>query len=231
RRRSCQVCSGRRRVQGAGPRDRHQFDPVPLAAGPRNLPSAPRPRCDRPGLAIAWCPAMSFAKSPDSYSALPLGSIPAYAFDTETTGLDVTRDRVIEVGAMRLQSGGMADDDTFAALVNPGIPIPETTSKMHGIKDADVVNARGFSDVIGEFARWAGPAVMLGYSLGFDLAVLKSEHERCGLPWQPPRSLCVRQLAAILQPRLPDNSLEIIAGWLDIEVVGRHRALGDAKLT
>ena len=174
---------------------------------------------------------MSFAKSPDSYSALPLGSIPAYAFDTETTGLDVTRDRVIEVGAIRLQSGGMADDDTFAALVNPGIPIPETTSKIHGIKDADVVNARGFSDVIGEFARWAGPAVMLGYSLGFDLAVLKSEHERCGLPWQPPRSLCVRQLAAILQPRLPDNSLEIIAGWLDIEVVGRHRALGDAKLT
>ncbi|MYF08985.1 MAG: CBS domain-containing protein, partial [Rhodospirillaceae bacterium] len=70
--------------------------------------------------------------------------------------------------------------------------------------------------------------VVIGYSVGFDLAVLKAEHERHGLPWQPPRSLDVGHLVDLVAPALPEKSLETAAGWLGVELSGRHRALGDA---
>ena len=72
--------------------------------------------------------------------------------------------------------------------------------------------------------------MILGYALGFDLAILRSEHERAGLAWKAPRFLDVRDLAQVLKPDLPDFSLETLAAWLGIAVVDRHRALPDARL-
>ena len=66
--------------------------------------------------------------------------------------------------------------------------------------------------------------------LGFDLAMLRREHERAGLAWKAPRFLDVRDLARLLKPDLPDFSLETLAAWLGIAVVERHRALPDARL-
>ncbi|WP_420346607.1 DUF294 nucleotidyltransferase-like domain-containing protein [Pelagibius sp.] len=174
---------------------------------------------------------MSFQGAEASLSGLPLRAVPAVVLDTETTGLDVVHDHVIEIGGVRLSGGRIAEGDTHSVLVNPGIPIPGDSTAIHGITDADVASAASFDDAMAGFVDWAGPSVVIGYSIGFDLAILKAEHERNGLDWQTPRSLDVRHLLHLVGANLPSQSLETVAGWLGLATNNRHRALGDAILT
>ena len=161
---------------------------------------------------------------------VPLASLPAVILDTETTGLDTSRDRVIEIGAVRLMRQPDSGRESFVTFVDPAEPIPAASMAVHGIHDDDLVGAPAFSAAFTRFAEWVGPAVILGYSIGFDLAILKAECERSGMPWQSPRALDIRHLIQILAPNLPDTSLDTAASWLDIEVAARHRALADADL-
>ena len=174
---------------------------------------------------------MSFRRSPDSISGIPLGSITAIVLDTETTGLNTSEDRVIEIGAVRLDGGLLVENDKHQSLVNPRLHIPPASTEVHNIKDEDVAEAPEFPQAMAGFSGWAGPAVVMGYSVGFDLAIMKAEHERHGLTWQAPRSIDVRHLVQLVAPSLPDQSLETVAGWLEIGITDRHRALGDAILT
>ncbi len=162
---------------------------------------------------------------------MPLASIPAVVIDTETTGLDVANVRIVEIGAVRLETCAPASQPpVFSGLIDPGIPIPEAATGIHGLGDADIAGAPPFPERVAEFAQWAGAAVVIGYSVGFDLAVLKAEHERHGLPWQAPRALDVRHLVELVAPQLPAQSLEIAADWLGVALADRHRALGDARI-
>jgi CBS domain-containing protein len=169
-------------------------------------------------------------KHADTSSGTPLGSLSLAVIDTETTGLDVSTARVIEVGGVWIERGRIDEDRVFTRLVDPGMPIPAQSSAIHGIGDDDVAGAAPFAEVAADLAHWIGGAVVLGYATGFDLAVLRREHERAGLRWQPPRALDVRDLVKLLARALPDHSIETLASWLGIEVRGRHRALGDARL-
>ncbi len=174
---------------------------------------------------------MTFAPPFHDLSAAPLTSVAIVILDTETTGLDVATDRIIEIGAVRITCGHMDTEDQFQKLVNPGMPIPPRSTEIHGITDDDVTGAEDFRPAIDAFTRWVGEAVVIGYSLGYDLAILKAECARHGLPWRAPRSLDIRHLVQIFEPNLPTESLDVTAAWLGIDVVGRHRALADATLT
>lgn len=165
----------------------------------------------------------------DNLSGVPLLALTAVVLDTETTGLNVAEDRIVEIGAVRLGSGTV--EDGFSRLVNPGVPIPEQSIAVHGISDVDVAEEPDFRDVWRAFADWSDCALVIGYSIGFDIAILCSEHARRGMDWTPPRVLDVRHLVQLLSPNLPEESLEMTAAWLGIEIQDRHRALGDAKLT
>jgi len=172
---------------------------------------------------------MSFQATETGFSGLPLAAVPAVALDCETTGLDVKSDRVIEIAAVRLGSAGAADADRFVSLVVPGIPIPPASTAVHGITDDEVAAAEAFPQVMAGLAAWAGPSVVIGYAIGFDLTILANEHRRHGLAWTAPRSLCVRHLLQLVAPDLPNQSLELAAKWLGVEPGERHRALGDAQ--
>ena len=173
---------------------------------------------------------MSFSATSGGLSGLPLSSMPAVVIDTETTGLDVEKDRIVEIGAVRLETCAPGPQRVYSELIDPGVPIPEAATRIHGIVDADVAGALSFPERIAEFGTWAESAVVIGYSVGFDLAVLKAEHGRHGLPWQPPRALDVRHLVELVAPQLPEQSLDTAASWLGVEVHDRHRALGDAQV-
>ena len=173
---------------------------------------------------------MSFPATSGALSGMPLSSMPVVVIDTETTGLDVEKVRIIEIGAVRLETCAPGPQLVFSELVDPGIPIPEASTRIHGIADADVAEAPPFPERIAEFKAWAGSAVVVGYSVGFDLAVLKAEHERHGLLWQPPRALDVVHLVELVAPQLPEQSLDTAASWLGVEMHDRHRALGDARV-
>ena len=174
---------------------------------------------------------MTLARAPEHLASTPLGSLDLVVIDTETTGLDTTRARVIEIGAVRIEPARQGEPETFSMLVDPGIPIPVESTSIHGITDRHVDGVAGFAEVMGEFERWAGPCLMLGYTVGYDLSVLRAEHARAGLPWSPPRTLDVQELAQLTGQELPDWSLETVADWLGINMENRHRALPDALLT
>lgn len=167
----------------------------------------------------------------ETSSATPLLALNAVCIDTETTGLDTSRAKVLQIGGVRISKGGIVADDAFERLIDPGEPIPAGSSDIHGIFDRDVAGAAGFRAVWPQFRDWAGGAIVLGYSIGFDLAVLKREHDLAQMPWLAPRSLDVRHLAQLAAPQLPDYSLDTIASWLNIEIRNRHSAVGDAVAT
>ncbi|MBU1212670.1 MAG: CBS domain-containing protein [Alphaproteobacteria bacterium] len=173
---------------------------------------------------------MTFASLPAGIGATPLAALPAISLDLETTGLDVTTARVIEIGAVRLSASTQGAAPNLSTLVDPGVPIPAVSTAVHGISDADVAGAPPFTQAIRGFGQWAGPAVVVGFAIGFDLAILKSEHERHGLAWAAPRSLDVRHLLEFLSPALGSLSLDAAAARFLIAVSDRHRALADAQL-
>lgn len=173
---------------------------------------------------------MSFEPLRNGLSGLPLDAMSAVVADTETTGLDTKTARIIEIAAVRISEGIIASE-TFAELINPDEPIPENSTKIHGLSDGDVADARAFLPVMQDLSGFVGGDILIGFSLGFDLAILKAEHQRVREKWSPPRCLDVRHLVQIVAPELPEHSLEAVAGWLGIEIKDRHRALGDAETT
>ncbi len=160
--------------------------------------------------------------------ATPLIAIAAVAVDTETTGLDATKARVLQIGAVGILQGRVEPERRFEVLVNPGEPVPPASSRIHGITNDQLVGQPDFAAAWTQFQDFVGPRVLVGHSIGFDLAVLERECRAADLPWTKPRALCVRLLATVANPNLADHSLDKIAAWLGVEVAGRHTALGDA---
>ena len=174
---------------------------------------------------------MSFKRAAGGISASRLASLDAIILDTETTGLNVQKDRLIEIGAIRMKSGALDEGDIFQTLIKSEIPIPAQSSKIHGLLDKDLKDAPEFETALGSFAAWAQDALWIGFSIDFDFAVFEAEHKRKNIPFGAPRILDVQELVEFLRPNLPDYALETIAGWLGVSADNRHRALADAKMT
>jgi CBS domain-containing protein len=115
--------------------------------------------------------------------------------------------------------------------VQPGEPIPVDATAIHGIDDTAVTDAPLFAASANEIAAALKGAVVMGHSIGYDLAILKREFERAGQAWSPPRMLDTRLLAEIAAPGLASYSLEGLAAWLGVAISGRHSARGDAEMT
>jgi CBS domain-containing protein len=167
----------------------------------------------------------------DRASATPLLALDAVVFDTETTGLDPARARLIEIGAIRLAAGRVATDERFHTLVDPGVPIPPASTRIHGIDESRIKGAPDFVKAWPEFKSYLGAAVVIGHTIDYDLAILANEAKRAKIEFVVPRALDIRFLAEVARPNLPGFSIEHLAAWLGVEVEDRHSALGDAVTT
>jgi DNA polymerase-3 subunit epsilon len=163
--------------------------------------------------------------------ATPLAELPAVVVDTETTGLNPLRDRVISVGAIRVQGPRLYRSRTLNMLVNPGRSIPNRTIPIHGISNAMVADAPPFERIVDRITEHTSGLVVIGHFIHFDIAILRAEMQRCGRDWRPEISLDVMLLYAGLFPDRPSLRLDDIAADLDVPVIGRHSALGDALTT
>jgi len=161
----------------------------------------------------------------------PLIALPAVVLDLETTGLDVRNDRVIQVGIINFQPVDQDIKPIVDQLVNPGIPIPKSTSAIHHIKDKDVIDAPFFSTIAGRLSDAIRDRVVIGQHIAFDLAILKREFARNNLVWHEPVYLDISMLAGALQPALFDVSLESVCTFLNVKITDRHTALGDCRAT
>lgn len=160
--------------------------------------------------------------------AVPLAALEAVAVDTETTGLDTGTARIVQLAGVAIVLGTARADEMFETLVDPGETIPPASTAIHGIDEDAVRGAPAFAEALQGFEAFRAGRVMIGHSIGFDLAVLEAEAGRAGIAWKKPRTLCVRLLGTIANPRLPEDSLDALAGWLHVKVAGRHSASGDA---
>jgi len=100
-------------------------------------------------------------------------------FDTETTGIDVQNDRIVEIS---IQSGTSDDGPCWTQRINPGIPIPPEATATHGISDADVASCPPFAAVASLVRKRLSEAqVVIGYnSRRFDIPLVAAELERAG---------------------------------------------------
>lgn len=164
-------------------------------------------------------------------TATPLIALDVVVLDTETTGLDVQHDRIVQIGAVLLTGTNASETDSYSQLVNPGLPIPPLSSRIHGIDDSYVADQPGFAEVADGLAKFLSGRVVVGHSIHFDMAMLRHEARRHAIDWVEPRVLDVAFLAAGLDRELVDSSLDSLALGLGVTVQGRHTALGDARTT
>jgi DNA polymerase-3 subunit epsilon/CBS domain-containing protein len=161
--------------------------------------------------------------------ATPLIGLHAVAVDSETTGLDVRKARMIEFAALPIEHGALDREGAWATLIACGEPVPPASQAVHGISDADLAGQPDFPAIAPDIAACLKDKVLVGHTIGFDLALLEHEHRRAGLAFQRPMALDVRHLAQIVAPNLPGYSLEALAAWLGVTPRDRHRAMGDAE--
>jgi DNA polymerase-3 subunit epsilon len=148
------------------------------------------------------------------------------AIDLETTGLDAGRDAAVAVAVVPFREGEPAGG--YETLVNPGRPIPATSTRIHGITDEMVAGAPRLGDVLDRIESTCGNAVLVGHGVAFDLAVLERARRTRRRPPLRNTALCTMRLAAALHPGWTDVTLESLAARLRVPVVARHTARGDA---
>ena len=109
-------------------------------------------------------------------------SKPLAFFDLETTGVDVSKDKIVEISILKVNKDG--SKESLTKKINPGIPIPLATSEVHGIYDIDVINEPNFKEASNEIADFIGDADLAGFNSNkFDIPLLMEEFARVNHPF------------------------------------------------
>lgn len=152
---------------------------------------------------------------------------PLIVFDLETTGLDTSSDRIVELGLVRLLPGGERSSRSW--LVHPGQPIPAAASAVHGIRDEDVAGSPRWEDIAVEvFDCFAGCDVS-GFNVErFDLPLLVREFQRAEIEF-PSADIGVVDSFSLFVRREPRDLAAAVSLYCGRDHAGAHRAVADAE--
>jgi DNA polymerase III subunit epsilon len=146
--------------------------------------------------------------------------------DCETTGLDATQDRIIEVAVMCFDFQNVYA--SMESLVNPECPIPETSIAIHHITPEMVQGKPTIAEVLPAILAVIGNHIIVGHGVGFDIEILAIAAERHGIPCKIRQNLFLDTLRmARLYGECPVNSLEQLRKHFNIPLEGAHRAMSD----
>lgn len=173
-----------------------------------------------------WC---LLGYAPPAGEATPLGDLPYVVVDVETTGLKPTRQRVIEVAAVRVRGG--REEAVFSSLLQPDRRLPDYVAGLTKISQAMLEEAPRFAALVDALLAFLGDDLLVGHNVGFDLAFLDAELRRVHRPALLNPRLDVLPLAVHLLPDLRRPALDRIAASLGLDTPQRHRAEADARLT
>ncbi len=154
---------------------------------------------------------------------------PLAVFDLETTGIDVEKDRVIQIAVIRVEPDGSRR--TYETLVNPERPIPPEATKVHGIKDADVAGKPTFSQIRLELEEYLAGADLAGYnSIRFDTPLLQNELRWAGSDFDlhGVKQVDAMKIFHAMEPRNLEAALRF---YCNEELVNAHSALADTEAT
>ena len=162
----------------------------------------------------------------------PLRELTYVVFDCETTGLEPKKDEVVQVGAIRVVNGRPINTELFDTLVNPGMPIPVTSTKVHGIDNSMVAQAPAFGDVCANFQKYAKDSVLVAHNAAFDMAFLHKQAKNAEDAFDHP-VLDTVLLSAVVFGGSATHTLDAICDRFGVTIPEeqRHTAMGDAVAT
>ena len=149
-------------------------------------------------------------------------------FDLETTGFSPVNNRIIEIGAVKVEHGEITD--RFSTFVNPQVPIPFRIEELTSINDNMVMDAPVIEEILPQFLEFVGDAVLVAHNAGFDVSFIEENCRRLGQE-QTFTYLDTVALARILLPQLNRFKLDTVAKALHINLHHHHRAVDDAECT
>jgi DNA polymerase-3 subunit epsilon len=151
-------------------------------------------------------------------------------FDVETTGLNVVRDRILQLALVKLHKDGRPPSE-LSMLINPGIPISEESMMIHGITPKDLANKPVFQQVAQKIWDFIGDADLAGYNSNrFDVPMLMEEFSRVGMEFDVSkrRLIDVQRIFYKMEPRTLKAAYRFYCGQ---ELTDAHDALADVKAT
>ncbi len=149
-------------------------------------------------------------------------------FDLETTGFSPETNRIIEIGAVKVQNGKIVEK--FSTFVNPQVPIPFRIEQLTSINDSMVIDAPVIADILPEFMKFCEGCVMVAHNADFDMSFIKKNCQRLDIPCKPTIVDTVA-LARVLLPNLNRFKLDTVAKALGVSLENHHRAVDDAGCT
>lgn len=154
-----------------------------------------------------------------------------FAFDLETTGLNRTQDRMVEIGILRYQRGQIVDQ--FNLLINPGFPMPKAASRVNHITDSMLENAPLEKEALRYIYEFLSPvltknALICAHNANFDIGFLGNAFERNGYQGTV-HYLDTLTEARLLVDDVPNHKLGTLASYFSIFNDDPHRAIGDSK--
>jgi DNA polymerase III subunit epsilon len=158
----------------------------------------------------------------------PVADMTLVVFDFETTGLDVNKDRIIEIGALKIRGDKVVGE--FSQLIDPGMVIPDIITKICGITNDMVQGQPLLPDVLPQFLDFLSGSVLVAHNAEFDFNFLKSVANREGYQIVWP-CFCTLKMAKLLLPELESKNLDRLAEHFGLKFEARHRSIGDCKVT
>ncbi len=149
-------------------------------------------------------------------------------FDIETTGFSPVNNKIIEIGAVKVVNGEIAD--RFSSFVNPQVPIPFNIEKLTGIRDDMVIEADVIEEVLPRFLEFVGDAVLVAHNASFDMSFIIENAKRMDIPTDFTYVDTVA-LARVLLTGQAKYTLDAVAKTLGISLENHHRAVDDAEAT
>ena len=149
-------------------------------------------------------------------------------FDIETTGFSPVTNRIIEIGAVKVEHGEITE--RFSTFVNPQVPIPFHIEKLTSINDSMVMDADTIEVVLPQFLEFVGGAILVAHNANFDVSFIKENAKRQGIPVDFTYVDTVGIARALLTGQ-SKYTLDAVAKTLGISLENHHRAVDDAECT
>ena len=153
------------------------------------------------------------------------------AFDTETTGLNPSYEKVIEIGAVKFDKTGILD--TYSVLINPEKVISREITNITGITNEMVCGCNNFSEIAPSFLNFINETKLIAHNSNFDVRFINSELDKTqykNLTKGQCNAIDTVKVARKVFPGLPYYKLQFLANHFNINVDAAHRAYDDARV-